>query len=148
MSVQPQYAAVPLVGFGQISVANTNRDGTGTLVQLCVGRAPGTRIDKILVRAIGATTAGMVRIYHALNGLTLAADGTIASFAAPTKRLVAELPVAAYTPSGTQRVFGMAVSGEGDISFPSDFVLREFEALYAAPHNAETFNVFAVGSHL
>ena len=147
MSVQPQYAAVPLVGFGQISVANTNRDGTGTLVLLAVGRAPGTRIDKILVRAVGTTTAGIVRFYHALSGLTLAADGTIASFSAPTKRLIGELSVSAITPSGTQKTFGNTGT-EGDFTPPVDLVLREFEALYAAPHNAETFNVFAVGGHL
>jgi hypothetical protein len=148
MSVQPQYAAVPLIGFCQITVANTNRDGSGTLGQLCVGRAPGTRVDKILVRATGTTTAGIVRIYHALSGLTLNADGTIASFAAATKRLIGELSVTAYTPSSTQKAFGSAVAGEGDFAFPSDFVLGQYEALYIAPEKAETFNCFAVGGHL
>jgi hypothetical protein len=147
MSVQPQYAAVPLIGFGQISVANTNRDGTGTLVQIAVGRAPGTRVDKILIRATGTTTAGIVRLYHALSGLTLAADGTVASYSAPTKRLIGEVSVTAITPSGTQKTFGNTGT-EGDWTPPSDLVLGQFEALYAAPHNAETFNVFVLGGHL
>ena len=147
MSVQPQYAAVPLVGFGQISVANTNRDGTGTLVQIAVGRAPGTRVDKILVRATGTTTLGIVRFYHAVSGLTLNADGTIASYSAPTKRLIGELSVTAVTPSASQKTFGNTGT-EGDFTPPVDLVLGQFEALYAAPHNAETFNVFAIGGHL
>lgn len=148
MSVQPQYAAVPAIGFVQISAANTNRDGTGTLGTLVVGRAPGTRIDKIAFRAIGTTTAGMLRIFHAVNGLTLNADGTIASFSAPTKRLLAEVAVAAYTPSATQKAFGSAVAAEGDWTPPADFVLGQYEALYVSTHNAETFNAFAIGGHL
>lgn len=147
MSVQPQYAAIPVIGYGALSVANTNRDGTGTLVPLVVGRGPGTRIDKVLIRATGTTTGGIVRIYHALSGLTLNADGTVASYAAPTKRLIGEIAVTAIVPSATQKTFGNTGT-EGDWTPPSDLVLDRFEALYAAPHNAEAFNAFAVGSHL
>ena len=142
MAVQPQYAADPVIGFNQVSVANTNRDGTGTLASLVTGRAPGTRIDRLKVKAVGTTTAGMIRIFHRTTGLTLNADGTVASFAAPTARLVAELSVSAITPSGTVQSF------EGEILLPADFVMGEFESLHAATQNAETFNVFVIGSHL
>jgi hypothetical protein len=44
MSVQPQYAAIPLVGFGQISVANTNRDGTGMKLTTAYYHTPSGRL--------------------------------------------------------------------------------------------------------
>lgn len=63
MSSTAQYANTPKLGEVQISTANTNRDGTGTLGTVLVAGTSGTRIDKIQITATGTTTAGMVRLF-------------------------------------------------------------------------------------
>jgi len=97
MSTTANYAATPRAAFGQVSTANTNRDGTGT-----------SRIDDIVVVATGTTTAGMVRLFlH---------DGTNA-------RLWVELPVSAITPSGTVVAFNASLLNQALI-LPSGWSLR------------------------
>jgi hypothetical protein len=143
MSVQPAYAAVPL-GFGPVnfSTANTNRDGTGTITQIAVGREPGTRIERVIVKAAGSTTAGMIRIFHKASGLARNADGTFASYGAPTWRLVAEVLVSAITASGTVAAF------ETTWAPTNGLTLADGEQLGIATNNAETFNALALGGHL
>jgi len=142
MSVQPQYGATPVIGEAVISVANTNRDGTGTITQLIVGRMPGTRVQRIKYKATGTTTGGMIRIYRKSNGLTFNADGTVASFGAPTWRLIEELTVAAVTPSATVE------TAEGELAPTDGIDLGPFEQLGVSTHNGESFVVEAFGQHL
>jgi hypothetical protein len=132
MAQIPQYASTPKVGIGQISTANTNRDGTGTIGTVFTAGASGSRIDAIEFQATGTTTAGMVRLFlH---------DGTNA-------RMIAEVPVLALTPSGTVPAWNAIVSSQGmnngtiqlPISIPTGWSLR------AATNNAEAFNVVAYG---
>ena len=86
MATQAQYAATPKCGIGQVSVTNTNRDGTGTIETVFSAGTSGSRIDAIDLKAVGTTTAGMIRLFiH---------DGVNA-------RLLTEVPVTALTPSGT-----------------------------------------------
>ena len=86
MAVTAQYAATPRCGATQVSTANTKRDGTGILDPILTAGASGTRIDAINIKAMGTTTAGMIRLFvH---------DGTVA-------RLLTEIPVTAVTPSDT-----------------------------------------------
>lgn len=119
MSTTANYAATPRAAFGQVSTANTNRDGTGTIATIFTAGASGSRIDDIVVIATGTTTAGMVRLFlH---------DGTNA-------RLWVELPVTAATPSGTVQAFAASLLNQSLI-LPSGWSLR------ASTHNAETFNV-------
>jgi hypothetical protein len=127
MATVPAFASVPKVAFGQVSTANTARDGTGTLVTIVTGAASGTRISSVRVTAAGTTTAGVVRLF--LN------DGT-------NTRLLAEILVPAITPSTTVAVFMWTgiFSAENAIILPNaSWTLR------ASTHNAETFNVFATG---
>jgi len=80
MATQAQYASVPKYGIGQVSTANTNRDGTGTLATVFTAGTNGSRIDAINLKAVGTTTAGMIRLFiH---------DGSNA-------RLLTEVPVTA-----------------------------------------------------
>jgi hypothetical protein len=131
MAANPQYVGTPRTWTGQMSTANTNRDGTGTLATIMTAGANGSRIDEITIKAVAATTAGMARLYlH---------DGTNA-------RLFDEVPVLAVTPSGTiptwEAVLGNNApvnSGKYPLYLPTGWSLR------AAPHNAETFNVHASG---
>ncbi len=129
MSSVPQYASVPKCGIGQVSVANTNRDGTGTIVTIFSAGASGSRIDAIDLKAVGTTTAGMIRLFlH---------DGANA-------RLLTEVPVVAVTPSGTipaweAQLNTNTMSQVLPLFLPSGYSLR------ASTHNAETTNVIAIG---
>jgi len=119
MSQFANYAATPRAAAGQVSTANTNRDGTGTLATVFTAGASGSRIDDIVVIATGTTTAGMVRLFlH---------DGTNA-------RLWQEVPVSAATPSATVQAFATTLVNQG-LLLPTGWSLR------ASTHNAETFNV-------
>jgi hypothetical protein len=119
MAVQAQYASTARAAVGQVSTANTNRDGTGTIVTIFTAGSSGSRVDDIVVTATGTTTAGMVRLF--LN------DGT-------NTRLWAEIPVTAVTPSGTVQAFTSSLLNQALI-LPNGWSLR------AATNNAETFNV-------
>lgn len=119
MASNANYAATPKSAVAQISAANTNRDGTGTIVTVLSAGTSGSRIDDIVITATGTTTAGMVRLFlH---------DGTNA-------RLFREVPVTAITPSGTVQAFTASLSNIA-------LVLASGWSLRAATHNAEAFNV-------
>ncbi len=53
MATTPAFAVTPRIGFGAVSTANTNRDGTGTIVDILTGAATGTRIHEIVIQAAG-----------------------------------------------------------------------------------------------
>lgn len=122
MSATPQYATTPKCGIGQVSVANANRDGTGTIVTVLTAGASGSRIDTVTVKATGTVTDGMVRLYiH---------DGVNA-------RLYTEVPIVATTPSASVAAFETGI--KLDLVIPTGYSLR------ASTEKAETFNVIAVG---
>lgn len=129
MATQAQYASVPKVGVGQISTANTNRDGTGTIGTVFTAGSNGSRIDMIDLQATATTTAGMIRLFvH---------DGTNAI-------LIGELPVTAVTPSGTLPAWTAQLNTNTmtqllPITIPTGWSLR------ASTNNAEAFNIVAFG---
>ena len=104
-----------------LSVANTNRDGTGTLVDVVTGPANGCIIEEVTVAATGTTTAGMVRVFIY--------DGT-------NTRLERELTVEAITPSGSIRSFQKSFR-------PTGLKLTTGQKLQMSTNNAETFHVVA-----
>lgn len=129
MSTSAQYASTPKCGVGQVSVANTNRDGTGTIVTVFSAGASGSRIDAINIKATGTTTAGMIRLFiH---------DGADA-------RLLTEVPVTAITPSGTLPSWEAQLN-TNTMTQVLPLVLPTGYSLRAATNNAETFNVIALG---
>lgn len=129
MATTPAYAATPRCGIGQISTANTGRDGSGTLGTIFTAGASGSRIDAVMLKATATTTAGMIRLYiH---------DGT-------TARLLTEVPVVAVTPSATTPAWEAQLTANG-LSDVLPIILPNGYSLRAAPNNAETFNVIAVG---
>lgn len=131
MSSTPNFASVALSpDVIQISTANTNRDGTGTLGTTTTGTTDGVVIEKITIKATGTTTAGMVRFFVSTD------TGT-------NKRLIDEIYVSAITPSGTVPAFVAEV--------PSlvGLVLKSTDSiLYASTNNAETFNIIVEKSGL
>jgi hypothetical protein len=119
MSITANYAATPRAAHAQVLVANTARDGSGTIVTVFTAGSSGSRIDDITIIATGTTTAGMVRLFlH---------DGSSA-------RLWAEVIVNAITPSGTVQAFNASLLNQS-LVLPTGWSLR------ASTHNAEAFNV-------
>lgn len=129
MAQVPAYAATPKIGWAEISTGNTNRDGTGTIGTVFSAGASGSRIERVVVKATGTTTAGMVRLFiH---------DGANA-------KLYAEVPVSAITPSSTVKTFEETLEG-ATMPHLMPLVLPTGYSLRASTHNAETFVVTAVG---
>jgi hypothetical protein len=119
MGINANYANTPRAALGQVSTANTARDGTGTLATIFTAGSSGSRIDDIKIQATGTTTAGAVRLFlH---------DGTNA-------RLYDEILVPAITPSTTVEAFSATLVNQA-IVLPNGWSLR------ASTNNAETFNV-------
>ena len=119
MSTTANYASTPRAALGQVSTANTARDGTGTIATIFTAGASGSRVDDIAIVSTGTTTAGVVRLF--IN------DGT-------NSRLWQEILVAAITPSTTVQVWS-AVQLNQALLLPNGWSLR------ASTNNAETFNV-------
>lgn len=119
MSTSAQYASTVQTASAQISVANTARNGTGTIVSVISGAASGTRVDDISIVATGTTTAGVVRLFIS--------DGT-------NIRLWQEILVTAITPSTTQTVWSATLLNQA-------LLLKSGWSLQASTNNSETFNV-------
>ena len=119
MSTSAAYASTPKSAAVTISTANTNRDGTGTLVLLITAGSSGTRIDDISIVAKATTTAGVVRLFK-YNGTSY--------------YLWKEILVNANTPSATNSVWSARLQNLA-------LVLAPGWSLYASTHNAELFDV-------
>lgn len=119
MATAAQYAATPVTAVAQVSTANTNRDGTGTIVDILTAGTNGTRVDDISIVAAGTVTAGVVRLFLY--------DGS-------NSRLWKEVLVTATTPSATTAVWSTALSNLA-------LILASGWKLQASTHNAELFNV-------
>lgn len=126
----PAYASVPLLPDNvQVTAANTNRDGTGTVVAVTTGPSGGVRmgdvIEQVIIQAAGAVTDGMIRFF-------------ISHDAGTTKRLIDEIQVSALTPSGTTPAYRNTAPDLVGMTFANQNAI-----LYASTNNAETFNIIA-----
>lgn len=105
---------------GQVTTANTNRDGTGTLATIyTVTEVGGIKLDAVRIVATGNTTDGMVRLFNDRSGVV---------------RMVAEIPVSAVTVSPTVPAFNRTI-------VPISLYLQNGDILKASTENTETFNV-------
>jgi hypothetical protein len=59
----PTYPSTPRAAVAAVSAANTNRDGTGTIVDILTGVAAGTRIDEIVVQATSDPADSVLTIF-------------------------------------------------------------------------------------
>ena len=123
MAIRPQFIVTPRCDRQTVSTANTNRDGTGTIVDIFAAGANGSKVTSVVTKATGTTTAGMVRLFIKESS---------------TYRLFDEVPVSAATPSGTVEAFR-------DIQPFDDLILENGQTLAASTHNAETFVVHVLG---
>ena len=124
----PIFTLTPVVAIATISAANTNRDGTGTIVIVSTGGTNGTRIEFVAIHATVTTTAGVIRLYVDPN--------------TGTYHLWKEILVTAITPSGTVAAFDTEVVRTDGLPL---LVLPASYKLAASTHNAENFRVIAHG---
>jgi hypothetical protein len=120
MATTANYANTPRTAFVQVTTANTNRDGTGTIATVITGGSSGSRVDDFSIVATGTTTANVIRLF--LN------DGT-------NSRLLREIIVPAITPSTTVPVFTASFVEQAILLATSSWSLR------ASTNNAETYNI-------
>ncbi|MBK6859641.1 MAG: hypothetical protein V9E90_08440 [Saprospiraceae bacterium] len=115
-----------------ISTANSNLDGTGTTVQIFQAGAAATyngcELTSILIKAMGTTTPGMIRLFIANS------DGS-------SKTLFAEVVVPSVTQNGTNQSFSHQVLSQGSLSIRGDL------KIYASTQNSENFSVIIAGSN-
>ena len=93
-NTQPIFTIVPKIGIAQVSEANANRNGTGTVITVITGATYGTRLNRIEIQATGTTTAGMIRLFIS--------NGT-------NTRLWKETVVSAITPSAAVAAFSASI---------------------------------------
>lgn len=128
-NTEPVFALTAHLAVAELSAANTNRDGTGTIVDLFTPTSFGSRPRMIKAVAKAATTSGMINFFlH---------DGT-------SYKYWTAIPVTAITPSAT------TVAWEGYMD-PAELELLDMQSTWkigCAPTQAETFNVFAFGADL
>lgn len=53
MATTPNFTSTPRIGVNSVSATNTNRDGTGTIVDIITGAATGTRINEVIIKSTG-----------------------------------------------------------------------------------------------
>ncbi len=104
-----------------ISTANPNRNGTGTITPILTGAGPqdyGTIVKRIIIKATGNTTSGMIRFYLDAGG---------------SYYLFTEVPISAVTKSASDHSFVTVLDIE--------FLLGLNQTLSVSTEKAETFIV-------
>lgn len=124
MGQTANFAATPRNTIVDISAANTNRDGTGTIVSAFTAGASGARIERIDVKGVNVTTSGMVRAFKRVT--------------AGAWKLWREYPVDPITPSATTATFTVRDDDIGEI-------LTAGMEVGFSTHNAEAFVVHTSG---
>ena len=64
MATTPQFTSAPRVALITLSVPNPSRDGTGAFGVGSFQAGPqGSRLDRMVIKASGRTTAGLIRLF-------------------------------------------------------------------------------------
>lgn len=125
MGATASFAATPRAAVVDVSAANTNRDGTDTIVAAFTAGASGSRIERIAIVATGTTTAGMVRSFKRIG--------------AGTWHLWREYQISAIVPSASVQAASTMDDEIGEI-LPNNTWEIGFST-----HNAEAFKVHVMG---
>jgi hypothetical protein len=131
MAATPNFASTPRIGVAAVSAANTNRDGTGTIVDILTGVAAGTRIERIAWKATGDPADSILTLFvHNGTSYFLWREVDLGN------------PAAAST----------TVAGVGDEFAVRDLILPsaswKFAAAITVALTAGVINVFAFGADL
>lgn len=129
MAVTPNFTSTSRLATASVSAANTNRDGTGTIVTVLTGVAAGTKVFEVDVQMTVTSTAGMVRLF-------------LSSDSGTTWKLFDEVAIAAATVSASVKGTRVATQYTNLILSSASWVLG------AATHNAEASVVTALGGDL
>ena len=62
-STTPIYPLTAAIGSGKVLTANTNLDGTGTIVSILASGANGTRLDYVQAVHLGTNVATVLRLF-------------------------------------------------------------------------------------
>jgi hypothetical protein len=130
-NLDPVFVATPKSWRAHLSAANTNFDGTGTIVSIAVGGSIGSEIYAVEVFANGTTTAGNINFFI---------------FDGANYRHAGQILVTAVTAGASTGTFSGSLSVRADGS--PIFSLNNGDTLYASTYNAETFDVHCVGGDL
>lgn len=125
MATSPNFATIPRIESVRISTANSNRDGTGTIFDLWVAPAEGSRVDKLSIIATGTTTDGMIRIF---------------TKKASVYRFYKEYQVTAITPSDSALAFNMQLTNLA-------IILGNGVTLCVSTSKGESFDITAEGGN-
>lgn len=109
-------------GVATISTANSNRDGSGSVVSVITGASSGTLVRTITIKSTENTTSGMVRLY---------------CYNASDTFLFAEVNVRATTKSSEDHSFYAILN--------LNFKLASGNQIMASTEKAETFIITADG---
>jgi len=63
MAASPSFISTPRIGRLSLSTANTATDGTGTINDLLVGVAAGTRVLSVNVQGTATTASALVNLF-------------------------------------------------------------------------------------
>lgn len=63
MASSPVFAGTPNYGVASVSTANTNRDGTGTIVDVWTAGASGGKVERVVLKATGDPADSVVTMY-------------------------------------------------------------------------------------
>jgi hypothetical protein len=68
MAADPQFTGTPNRGVASVSTANTNRDGTGTIVDAWTAGASGGKVEEVVLKATGDPADSIVTMFIKPSG--------------------------------------------------------------------------------
>ena len=130
MASNPSFISTPRIGRCSLSTANTATDGTGTITDLIVGVAAGTRVLSVVVQGTATTVASLVNLFLY--------DGT-------NWDLFDQVTISATTGSNTVKGYRL-VTGYTDLVLPS--ASAKLGATITVAPTTGTVRVMAFGGDL
>lgn len=95
--------------FVQVTAANTNLDGTGTIATLWTAGSNGGMIFEVIIKAIVTTSAGMIRLYENVSGtLRLFHEEAIPVVTKSASVPAFEVRIPLYMPFDASQVVGVS----------------------------------------
>ena len=125
-NIAPIFVSAPNNQLGQVTVANTARDGSGTTVTVWTPGANGSVLSKVIIEVPGTSVVDVIRLFWS--------DGVNA-------RLYQELLVTAITPSTTVACFRLEYIPSTPEVYPSGWTLN------ASTNQGQTTNVTVLGGN-
>lgn len=109
-NTNPIFTVAPVTGWGSLTAANTNYDGTGTVSTLYTAGSNGGYVERIRFKALGTNVATLARIFIN-NGST--------NTTAANNSLFKEIPLPASTSSNTSPL--MEYDFEMNLAIPAGY---------------------------